>query len=718
MSPVVLLLQGAFLVAAVSSRPTTRKLYGEVRSPNYPKAYPNNNISTWDISVPKGYRVKLNFWLFDLEPSEACQYDYVKITANKKDLGQFCGQVDSATGNHPRDKEFLSTNNRMRLLFQSDFSNEEKGIVVSYKGFLAYYQAVDLDECAHGNDIEDTPQCQHFCHNYVGNYFCSCQPGYQLQSDGHTCKVDCSNELFTEASGYLSSPGYPEPYPANLRCNYSIRVEKGMTINLKFLQPFEIDDHQQVHCPYDQLKIQARRKQIGEFCGRVPPGTIETNSSSVDVIFLTDESGYSHGWKISYSTERIRCPQPVPNDAFTIIKDPQPQYRYQDYFIVSCKTGYNLMEAKEQLTSFTSVCQDDGTWHRSMPRCQIVNCGEPKLLKNGAFNFMSATKNNNYQSVIKYRCNEPYYSLLTNPGKVVYTCSAEGSWKDEGNHKDIPVCLPVCGKPDNPVVEVQRVIGGKDAPRGSFPWQAMVVISGRAGGALLGDRWILTAAHVMYPKGQGKSMEMQTTEQVAEKAEIFLGHTEVTELYKVGNRPVRRLFVHPDYNPEDEHNFDGDIALIELRDPVTLGHDMLPICLPDSGNITYYDPGWMGYASGFGVEKNILASRLKYAPIPVGNQEECRVWLRGKKISEKDPVFSANMFCAGSPYEGKDTCQGDSGGALAVRDIETQHWVATGIVSWGLQCGKGYGFYTKIINYLDWIKGIVGKDWASMQVSH
>uniref|UniRef100_A0A8C5RVD6 Peptidase S1 domain-containing protein n=1 Tax=Laticauda laticaudata TaxID=8630 RepID=A0A8C5RVD6_LATLA len=257
---------------------------------------------------------------------------------------------------------------------------------------------------------------------------------------------------------------------------------------------------------------------------------------------------------------------------------------------------------------------------------------------------------------------------------------------------DIPRCLPgcvagflsilslftVCGKPDNPIVEVQRIIGGKDAPQGSFPWQAMTVITGRAGGALLGDRWILTAAHI----------------------------------------PVLRLFVHPNYNPKDEHNFDGDIALIELRDPVTLGHDMLPICLPESGNTTYYHTGWMGYASGFGVEKNILASRLKYAPIPVGNQDMCRKWLKGKKISEKDPVFSDNMFCAGTPSGGKDTCQGDSGGALAVRDPETQRWVATGIVSWGLDCGKGYGFYTKIINYLDWIKGIVGKDWVSMQVSH
>lgn len=67
--------------------------------------------------------------------------------------------------------------------------------------------------------------------------------------------MECSSELFTEASGYLSSPEYPQPYPEYLRCNYSIRLQKGLSISLVFLEPFEIDDHQQVHCPYDQLKV-------------------------------------------------------------------------------------------------------------------------------------------------------------------------------------------------------------------------------------------------------------------------------------------------------------------------------------------------------------------------------------------------------------------------------------------------------------------------------
>lgn len=53
-------------------------------------------------------------------------------------------------------------------------------------------------------------------------------------------------------------------------------------------------------------QIQARGREIGEFCGREPPGIIETNSNEVDILFLTDESGFSRGWKIHYTSESKR----------------------------------------------------------------------------------------------------------------------------------------------------------------------------------------------------------------------------------------------------------------------------------------------------------------------------------------------------------------------------------------------------------------------------
>lgn len=45
-------------------------------------------------------------------------------------------------GNPPGRREFESQGNKMLLTFHTDFSNEENGTVMFYKGFLAYYHAV------------------------------------------------------------------------------------------------------------------------------------------------------------------------------------------------------------------------------------------------------------------------------------------------------------------------------------------------------------------------------------------------------------------------------------------------------------------------------------------------------------------------------------------------------------------------------------------------
>ncbi|XP_005338361.2 complement C1r subcomponent [Ictidomys tridecemlineatus] len=699
-----LLVSALFCRAGVST-PIPQKLFGEVTSPLYPKPYPNNFETTTVITVPEGYRVKLVFWHFDVEPSEGCFYDYVKVSADKKDLGRFCGKLGSALGNPPGKKEFLSQGTKMLLTFHTDFSNEENGTIMFYKGFLAYYHAVDLDECAsQHNSAEEVPQpqCQHLCHNYIGGYFCSCHPGYELQKDGHSCQAECSSGLYTEPSGYISSLEYPRPYPPELRCNYSIRVERGLTLHIKFLEPFEIDDHQQVHCPYDQLQIYANGKNLGEFCGNQRPPDLDTSSNAVDLLFFTDESGDSRGWKLHYTTDIIKCPQPKPLDEFTIIQKLQPQYQFRDYFIATCKQGYQLVERNQALLSFTAVCQDDGTWHRAMPTCKIKDCGQPQSLSNGDFNYITRSGVNTYEAQIQYYCHEPYYKMQIRPGsnknaRGLYTCTAQGIWKNEQEGEKIPRCLPVCGKPVNPVQQKQRIIGGQKAQPGNFPWQAYTVIYGRGGGALLGDRWILTAAHTLFPK------DHHAQENVTK--DVFLGHTNVEEIQKLGNHPVHRVIVHPDYRQDESHSFEGDIALLELENSVTLGPNILPICLPD--NETFYDKGLMGYVSGFGITEERIANDLRFVRLPVADRKACERWLREKQSND---VFSQNMFCTGDPSLKQDACQGDSGGVFAVRDTNSDRWVATGIVSWGIGCSKGYGFYTKLLSYVDWIKKEIGED--------
>ncbi|XP_078011829.1 complement C1r subcomponent-like protein isoform X2 [Phascolarctos cinereus] len=252
----------------------------------------------------------------------------------------------------------------------------------------------------------------------------------------------------------------------------------------------------------------------------------------------------------------------------------------------------------------------------------------------------------------------------------------------------------VCGQPSTPIDQNQGAPGTAKAKLGNFPWQALTIIYGRGGGALLRDRWILTAAHTIYPK--------DSFFQKNQSVNVFLGHTDIEEIIRLGAHSVRRVIVHPDYRPEEPNNFEGDIALLELEKSVLLSPNLLPICLPD--NETLYSSGLMGYVSGFGMERGRLVSQLKYVSLPIAKREACEAWLLEKNRTE---VFSSNMFCAGNRTIKQDACQGDSGGVFAVWDNTTERWMATGIVSWGIDCSKGYGFYTKVLSYVDWLKSIM-----------
>ena len=41
----------------------------------------------------------------------------------------------------------------------------------------------DIQECSDNNG-----NCTHNCTNTEGSYYCTCEDGYELENDGHTCK--------------------------------------------------------------------------------------------------------------------------------------------------------------------------------------------------------------------------------------------------------------------------------------------------------------------------------------------------------------------------------------------------------------------------------------------------------------------------------------------------------------------------------------------------
>ncbi|CAK6966224.1 complement C1r subcomponent-like [Scomber scombrus] len=670
-------------------------MYGEVQSPQYPHPYPSNLLKQWDLSVPEGYQIRLTFTHLDIEASAGCYYDALTVLYDEKVLGKFCGQENSADGRHPGNQPIFSLSNRLTLILQTDDNNPERHQNV---GFSAHYQAKDIDECSRP-EPGDGPLCSQICLNTLGSYLCSCHHGYELRSDQRTCVLSCHGGIFDEPEGHLSSPGYPHAPPHAVSCQYIISVEPGFTVSLNFSDKFQIesvDTHQGQTCLHHWLEVTIPENEPVKLCGGQSPGLITTNSNTVRLEYHTDDDGQSNGWSLDYSTHRVKCPFPgnLPKGRVTPVLT---EYFYRDYIYVRCDQGYKLMMDDQEIDSFSAMCQNNGQWHLPLPECRIIDCGEPEALLNGGLTFLSGFQNQ-YRSVVQYHCNEPFYSLLGDVN-VSFTCEADRRWRSNHDVIVTPTCIPVCGKPTTLISAYQRIIGGKEAPDNTIPWQVLLNIDGgRGGGMIIADRWVMTAAHNLIHNGQ--KVPIQTVR-------IFMGSTDVKYIM---NSPVNAdsIHVHPGYNNPNDLDFNNDVALIKMEQQITFNSSVMPVCLPAEG--ATYVTGLMGLVSGFGVtDRNgtrILTNKLKYVQIPVVSQETCRDSINLLKRTKKTPLptLSDNMFCAGVPEGGKDSCQGDSGGPYAL-DENGRFWAA-GIVSWGVDCGKPgkYGVYTRVMNYVDWIK--------------
>ena len=76
-----------------------------------------------------------------------------------------------------------------------------------------------VNECETGQH-----NCDQVCVDTEESFFCTCNSGFTLASDGHTCNIDCGGRI-TVASGSFASPGYPNSYPEDgVKCEWTIEI--------------------------------------------------------------------------------------------------------------------------------------------------------------------------------------------------------------------------------------------------------------------------------------------------------------------------------------------------------------------------------------------------------------------------------------------------------------------------------------------------------------
>ncbi|KAL7860821.1 hypothetical protein AOLI_G00171700 [Acnodon oligacanthus] len=271
-----------------------------------------------------------------------------------------------------------------------------------------------------------------------------------------------------------------------------------------------------------------------------------------------------------------------------------------------------------------------------------------------------------------------FFALVATAVALMQTCDAQ-----------------VCGRP--PLGN--RIVGGTEARDGSWPWQVDIQLgaSGHVcGGSLISRDWVLSAAHC-FPKPSDVS-----------SYRLYMGRYQLNGYNQFEmSSSVSRVVVPDGYSTPQEGR---DIALVQLRTPVSWTDRIQPVCLPDS-DLQFYS-GTLCHVTGWGdIQEGVPLSgigTLREVEVPIIDQASCNSMYSLQSSSSDRVDILSDMICAGYKEGGKDSCQGDSGGPLVCL-IGNGTWIQAGIVSFGLGCAQQNrpGVYAKVSSFAGLIRSTV-----------
>jgi secreted trypsin-like serine protease len=222
------------------------------------------------------------------------------------------------------------------------------------------------------------------------------------------------------------------------------------------------------------------------------------------------------------------------------------------------------------------------------------------------------------------------------------------------------------------------IVGGEQTAEGEAPWQVLFLYRGafRCGGALITERWVLTAAHCVH----------ETDNVLINTANVTLVFGEYDRSRTADPSRVRSgvvsMKVHPQYRGVC---CDYDLALLELTVPLSTSRRVAPI--PVLTNQIQFGVGTAGEATGWGATSRGGPTSQVLRKVAL-------------TVAQDNPSYSYFVTTG----EGA-VCFGDSGGPFVV-DTPSGKRLA-GVTSFG-GCNPGGGF-ARAFTQINWITSVTGQ---------